>query len=407
MEHRAQEVIGLCRRLAGFTEEPGHTTRTFLSPPMRDVHRELGLRMEELGMSVSVDAAGNLRGLYPARTPGARRVIVASHLDTVPNAGAFDGILGVVMGIFLVEALTSLRMPFAIEVIGFSEEEGVRFGVPFIGSRALVGTLDEALLSQRDAQGISVSDAIRSFGLDPAHLPEAKVSDNVLGYLEFHIEQGPVLESLHYPLGVVESIVGLSRLQVSFTGTAGHAGTTSMELRRDTLAGAAEWIVLVESIGKTTPGLVATVGQLHIEPNAINVVPGRVRASLDVRHADDQQRCPVVERLLHCAKQIADRRGLTVSWEQQLEQAAVRMDLSLVEQLAEAVKTAGYPVHRMSSGAGHDAMILAQRVPAAMLFLRSPGGISHHPDENVLLEDVTAALNTGMHFLEQWETHLG
>src|SRR5262249_37754585 len=160
-------------KLAGYTEEPGHTTRTFLSAPMRDVHRELGARMEELGMSVSLDSAGNLRGFYPARTPGARRVIIASHLDSVPHAGAFDGILGLVRGIFLVEALTSLRMPFAIEVIGFSEEEGVRFGVPFIGSRALVGTLDKALLSQRDAQGISVGDAIRSFGLDPARLPEA------------------------------------------------------------------------------------------------------------------------------------------------------------------------------------------------------------------------------------------
>src|SRR5215472_784897 len=164
MDHRAQEVISLCRELAQFTEEPGHTTRTFLSSPMRDVHRELGARMEQLGMSVSVDAAGNLRGLYPARTPGARRVIIGSHLDTVPHAGAFDGILGVVMGIAMVDALTSLRMPFAIEVVGFSEEEGVRFGVPFIGSRALVGTADETLLAARDAQGVAVADAIRSFG---------------------------------------------------------------------------------------------------------------------------------------------------------------------------------------------------------------------------------------------------
>src|SRR5215471_1166010 len=254
MDHRAQEVISLCRKLAEFTEEPGHTTRTFLSPPMRDVHRELRKRMEQLGMSVSVDAVGNLRGLYPARTPGARRVIIASHLDTVPHAGVFDGILGVVMGIAMVEALTSLRMPFAIEVIGFSEEEGVRFGVPFIGSRALVGTLDDALLSRRDAQGVSVADAMRAFGLDPARLPEARLSENTLGYVEFHIEQGPVLESLNYPLGIVETIVGQHRVQVSFAGKAGHAGTTSMDLRHDALAGASEWIALVESVGKSTPG---------------------------------------------------------------------------------------------------------------------------------------------------------
>src|SRR5215467_6927793 len=240
MDHLAHDVISLCRKLAGFTEEPGHITRTFLSPPMRDVHRELGGRMEQLGMSVSVDAAGNLRGLYPARTPAAPRVIIASHLDTVPHAGAFDGILGVVMGLAIVDALASLRMPFAIEVIGFSEEEGVRFGVPFIGSRALAGTLEETLLNLRDRQDVSVADAIRAFGLDPARLPEAKLADNTLGYLEFHIEQGPVLESLNYPLGVVEAIVGQSRLTLSFTGKAGHAGTTSMKLRHDALAGAAE-----------------------------------------------------------------------------------------------------------------------------------------------------------------------
>ncbi|HEY6251257.1 MAG TPA: allantoate amidohydrolase [Candidatus Angelobacter sp.] len=406
MDHRAREVISLCRKLAEFTEEPGHITRTFLSPPMRDVHRELGGRMEQLGMSVFVDAAGNLRGLYPARTPGARRVIIASHLDTVPHAGAFDGILGVVMGIAMVEALTSLRMPFAIEVIGFSEEEGVRFGVPFIGSRALAGTVDEALLALRDSQGSSVADAIHSFGLDPAHLPEAKLADNTLGYLEFHIEQGPLLESLNYPLGVVEAIVGQSRVNVSFTGKAGHAGTTSMKLRRDALAGAAEWIAVVESIAKTTPGLVATVGRLEIEPNAGNVIAGSVRASLDVRHSLDEVRHQAVERMLHGAKRIAADRRLAFDSKLQLDQPAVAMNATLVNRLGQAVRAAGCPVHHMASGAGHDAMVLAQKIPAAMLFLRSPGGISHHPDENVLPEDVKAALNAGMHFLEQWESHL-
>lgn len=406
MDRRAQEVISLCRKLAEFTEEPGHITRTFLSPPMRDVHRELGGRMEQLGMSVSVDAAGNLRGLYPARKPAAPRVIIGSHLDTVPQAGAFDGILGVVMGIAMVEALTTVRMPFAIEVIGFSEEEGVRFGVPFIGSRALAGTVDEALLSLRDSQGSSVADAIRSFRLDPARLPEAKLGDNTLGYLEFHIEQGPVLESLNYPLGVVEAIVGQSRVHVSFTGKAGHAGTTSMKLRRDALAGAAEWIALVEKAGKTTPGLVATVGRLEIEPNAGNVIAGRVHASLDMRHSLDEVRHQAVERVLHEAKRITTDRALTFAWEQQLDQPAVAMNPTLVNRLGQAVKAAGYPVHHMVSGAGHDAMVLAPKIPAAMLFLRSPGGVSHHPDENVLVGDVQAALQAGLHLLEQWEAHL-
>src|SRR5436305_603546 len=199
---------------------------------------------------------GNLRGFYPARTPGAPRVILGSHLDTVPHAGAFDGILGVVMGIAIVDALAPLRMSFGIEVVGFSEEEGVRFGVPFIGSRALAGTVDETLLALRDSQGLSVADAIRSFGLDPARLPEARLADNALGYLEFHIEQGPVLESLNYPLGVVQGIVGQSRFNVTFTGKAGHAGTTPMKLRHDELAGAAEWIALVENMAKGFTGLI-------------------------------------------------------------------------------------------------------------------------------------------------------
>ncbi|HKD92985.1 MAG TPA: allantoate amidohydrolase [Terriglobales bacterium] len=406
MQHRAQEVINLCRKLAEFTEEPGHTTRTFLSPPMRDVHHELASRMEQLGMSVTTDAAGNLRGFYPARTPGARRVIIGSHLDTVPHAGAFDGILGVVMGIAMVDALTSLRMPFGIEVVGFSEEEGVRFGVPFIGSRALVGTLDEPLLDVLDSHGLSVADAIRSFGLDPARLPEARLADNTLGYLEVHIEQGPILESLNYPLGVVETIVGQSRLIVSFTGKSSHAGTTSMDLRRDALAAAARWITSVESIAQSTSGLVATVGRLEIEPNARNVIAGSVHASLDVRHAQDTIRHQAVDRMLKEARQIAADRGLKFEEQKQLDQPAVAMDATLVKRLSQAVKAAGYPVHHMSSGAGHDAMILAAKIPAAMLFLRSPGGISHHPDENVLVEDVTAALNAGMHFLEQWESHL-
>lgn len=406
MDNRAQEVIRLCRKLAECTEEPGHTTRTFLSPPMRDVHRELGSRMEQFGMSVSVDAAGNLRGLYPARTPAAQRIIIGSHLDTVPHAGAFDGILGVVMGIAMVEALTSRHTAFSIEVIGFSEEEGVRFGVPFIGSRALTGAVDDALLALCDSQGSSIADAIRSFGLNPAHLPEAKLAENTLGYLEFHIEQGPVLESLNYPLGVVEAIAGQSRVNVSFTGKAGHAGTTSMKLRRDALAGAAEWIALVEKVGRATPGLVATVGRLEIEPNASNVIAGMVHASLDVRHSLDEARHRAVERVLHEANRIATDRGLTFAWEQHLDQPAVAMDPTLVSRLGQAVKAAGYPVHQMASGAGHDAMVLAQKIPAAMLFLRSPGGVSHHPDENVLVEDVKAALSAGMHFLEQWEAHL-
>ena len=368
----AHKVIRCCRDLALFSEEPGRTTRTFLSPPMHDVHRHLSAWMRELDMQVSIDAAGNLRGVRTGASQ--RRLIIASHLDTVPNAGAFDGILGVVIGIALIEAFGREAPPVTIEVIGFSEEEGVRFGQPFIGSRALAGTLNDP--------DPSILDAIRAFGLDPAQLPAAKLSPDTIGYLEFHIEQGPVLESLDLPLGIVDTIAGQSRYNVTFHGKANHAGTTPMNLRHDALTAAARWILEVEKTANKTPGLVATVGALTVEPNATNVIPETVRASLDVRHACDQTRRSAVAHLLT---------GLT--HEQRLDQPAVAMDAHLTSLLTAP--------HHMTSGAGHDAMILAAHVPTAMLLLRSPGGISHHPDETVLPSDVAAALETGVLFIER------
>ncbi len=399
MEQRAQQVISLCRKLARFTEEPGHITRTFLSSPMHQVHAELRSRMERLGMAVSIDAVGNLRGYYPAKTGPAPRLIIGSHLDTVPRAGAFDGVLGVVMGIALVEALQGRHLSLGLEIVGFSEEEGVRFAFPFIGSRALAGSLDALALDRRGPDGLSIADAIRAFGLDPSRLLAAKLAEKTVGYLEFHIEQGPVLECLNFPLGIVEHIVGQSRAAICFTGKAGHAGTTPMNLRHDALAAAAQWIALVEAEANKIPGLVATIGRLEIEPNASNVIAGSVRASLDVRHAQDEVRHQAVNHFLDGARQLANDRGLSVEWKQLVDQPAVAMNPAMTKKLSAAVVAAGYPVHLMLSGAGHDAMILAERVPTAMLFLRSPGGISHHPDENVLAADVTAALNTGLNFL--------
>jgi allantoate deiminase len=390
-------VIERCRLLAQFSEEAGATARTFLSEPMHQVHAHLRGWMEMAGMSVNVDHAGNLRGIYPSGSqPGVPRLFIGSHLDTVPHAGAFDGILGVVLGVALIERLGGRRLPFEIEVIGFSEEEGVRFGVPFIGSRALIGDIDDQLLE-------TISPMIAAFGLDPKRIHEARAGDNALGYLEFHIEQGPVLESLDLPLGVVETIAGQSRLDVLFEGQAIHAGTTPMNLRHDALAGASEWIGTVEREARAVPGAVATVGRVSASPGASNVIPGSVSASLDVRHADDGVRHDLVTRLLRCAEQIAASRCLTASWEQHLDQARVAMDSSLTQMLERSVASTGRPVHRMSSGAGHDAMIVARRMAAAMLFLRSPGGISHHPDETVMAADVDAALEVGMRFLEELE----
>jgi allantoate deiminase len=395
MEH---EIIERCRALAECTEEPGRITRTFLSPPMHEVQARLRGWMEQAGIRVDVDAVGNLRGVYPASRPDAPRFYIGSHLDTVPNAGAFDGILGVVLAVALVERLARRRLPYQIEVIGFSEEEGVRFGVPFIGSRAFIGD------PVRDGR---VDAAIRAFGLDPSRIGEAQVGGASLGYLEFHIEQGPVLESLGVPLGVVTSIAGQSRLTARFEGQANHAGTTPMPLRRDALAAAAEWITAIERDAGGIDGLVSTVGRLHAQPGAANVIAGSAEASLDVRHRDDAIRTNAVARLVRCAEQIGARRGIGVSWEPQLDQAAVPMDPDLTKTIERAAADCGYSVHRMTSGAGHDAMIVARGMPAALLFLRSPGGISHHPDETVLPQDVAAALVVGMRFLELLEARHG
>jgi allantoate deiminase len=417
-----QAIVDRCRALAALSETSGGLLRTFLSPPMREAHRLIAQWMEAAGMQVRTDAAGNLRGVYPAvlagesvcptspaRQSGAGasacqpRLLLGSHIDTVPNAGAFDGVLGVVMAIAMVDALGGRKLPFSIEVAAFSDEEGVRFGVPFIGSRALAGTIDAELLARRDAAGASVEDAIRAFGLDPAHLPEARLDRGTFAYIEFHIEQGPVLESLGLPLGVVTAIAGQSRLTVIFRGQANHAGTTPMHLRRDALAAAARWISLVERYARSTPSLAATVGAVEVRPGAANIVPGEVRASLDVRHADDAIRRRSTAVLLDAAKRIAAPSGIAVEWQPHSDVAATACDPCLVAALARAVAAAGFPVHKMSSGAGHDAMILAARIPVAMLFLRSPGGISHHPDETVNAADVDAALSAGAALLADLE----
>jgi len=397
----AEGVIARCRKLATFSEDAGGTRRTFLSVPMHDCHREVSSWMKALDMNVSIDAAGNLRGFYAGASPGAPRILIGSHLDTVPNAGAFDGILGVVLAIALVESLSKMKLPLAIDVAGFSEEEGVRFGVPFIGSRALVGRVDEELLARKDANGISVRKAIHDFGLNPNDISKAALRDDVLGFIEFHIEQGPVLEKLGRPLGVVEAIVGQNRLEFTFSGQANHAGTTPMNLRHDALAAAAEWIIAVEQLAQRMADLVATVGFVEAKPGATNVIAGEARAALDIRHASDRARTEALDELIRQAESIADRRGVTVKWRTLLAQNAVAMDPFLTGQIEHAVQKAGCEPHRMASGAGHDAMILAEKIPAAMIFLRTPGGISHDPAESVHLDDVAKALECGQHLLTQ------
>jgi allantoate deiminase len=398
---QARRVMVECGRIATMTEEPGRITRRFLTPPVRAVHEYLRVRMQELGMQVHVDAAGNLRGLWQSQNASGKRLVMGSHIDTVPDAGAYDGVLGVVVALEWVRIAKELKFPINIEVIAFSEEEGVRFGVPFIGSRAVAGRFDEDILEAKDSDGVTLEAAIRAFGLDPGLIGKAELDKDAVGFVEVHIEQGPVLESESLSVAVVTAIVGQTRLTFEFIGHANHAGTTPMRLRHDALAAAAEWIAKVETLALATDGLVATVGKVVVEPNAGNVVPGAVKVSLDVRHATDSTRKEAIEKLIESADAIAARRSLTVKRTRQMDQPAVPMDERLTSFLADAIEAIGLPVKMMSSGAGHDAMVMAARVPTAMLFLRSPGGISHHPAEAVLEGDVEASLGVGRKFLER------
>jgi allantoate deiminase len=406
----ADRIIARCRELALCSEVEGRITRTFLAPSMHRVHALVASWMRAAGMQVHVDAVGNLRGLLPAADPNAPRLLIGSHLDTVANAGAFDGILGVVLAVALVEeiaepthaaASAGKGMPFAIEVIGFSEEEGVRFSQPFLGSLALIGELDAPTLARTDRTGISVADAISAFGLDPAALPSAVLDDSAFAYLEFHIEQGPVLESEARALGVVDAIAGQTRMEFIFTGHANHAGTTPMgPLRHDALAAAAEWMVEVEHYATAAPGLVATVGKVEIPSAAGNVIPGACIATLDVRHPNHQVRHSAVQHCIDYAHIAGVSRGVTVAHTTSIDQPAVPMDSDLSALLtSSAARATDHAPRSITSGAGHDAMIVARRVPAAMLFLRSPGGLSHHPGETVLPHDVEAAFATGVEFL--------
>jgi allantoate deiminase len=408
LKTRAAQAIAECRLIATMSEELGRTTRRFLTPAVAEVHSHLRARMSALGMTSTVDAAGNLRGLWEPTGGNGKRLVIGSHIDTVPDAGAFDGVLGVVIGLELVAEAQRGSLPLAIEVIAFSEEEGVRFGVPFIGSRAVAGRFDPALLDLTDSAGITLRQSIRDFGLEPDELLDAaktEISDQAVGFLELHIEQGPVLEAEGRSLAVVTAIAGQTRCEVTFTGHANHAGTTPMSLRKDALAAAAEWIVEVEKAARhdryqrEDTGLVATVGKILAEPNAGNVIAGNIKLSLDIRSTRDTVRQSLVEELIGRAKTIAERRGLTWKSRQQLDQPAVPMDEQLSAMLMESVEAAGFPQRSMPSGAGHDAMVMATRLPTAMLFLRSPGGISHHPDEAVLEADVEASLQAGGDFL--------
>ena len=395
----ATRAISRCLELAHITDEPGRTTRLFLSPAAREVQGVVRGWMEDAGLTVTQDAAGNLRGLR--EIPGAPTLVIGSHLDTVPDAGAYDGILGVTLALELAEALRGEALPFSLMVAAFSEEEGVRFGRPFIGSRAFTGTLEAGTLDGlHDANGVTPRQAMRDFGLKPDHLSQAALDPvQTLGYLEIHIEQGPVLEAADAPVGVVTTVSGQSRLDLRFVGQAAHAGTTPMNARKDALAAAAEFILEVEKFAVKRRPLVATVGQIAALPGAGNVIPGAVTLSLDVRHPADAERESAVAALLERAGEIARRRNIVFTSSTTLDQPSVPMHPDWRAGLHAAADALNIPAPDLPSGAGHDAMVLAPLMPGAMLFVRSPGGLSHHPDEAVRPEDVQAAFRVALTFI--------
>lgn len=388
--------------LARISDEPGRLTRTFLSPAMRRANERVGGWMRAAGLAVRVDSVGNLIGRQEGATPGAKTLLLGSHLDTVRDAGKYDGALGVLLPLV---ALTALRrrgdtLPFAVEVLGFSEEEGVRFATGYLGSEGYIGRLPARTLRRRDAAGISVGEALAAFNGGAFTRPKpAHRRRDLLGYVEVHIEQGPVLEARRLAVGVVSAIAGQSRFQLTWTGRAGHAGTTPMRLRRDALAGAAEFTLAVERLGRARPGLVATVGALTVAPGAANVIPGRVTHTLDVRHARDAVRRAALARLQAAAARIAARRGLTCGWRRTQENGAVACAPDLTAVLDRSVRAVQGRSLPLVSGAGHDAVVMAALTPVAMLFVRSRDGLSHHPAEFSAPRDLAVATRVLLDFL--------
>lgn len=400
----ATRVLERIDELAAISEDADRLTRRFATPALRRASDRVATWLEAAGLAVRYDAVGNLVGRYEGARPGARALVLGSHLDTVRDAGRFDGALGVLCGLAAVELLAARgeRLPFAVEVVAFADEEGLRYGTAYLGSAAFTGTLEPRTLELVDEDGVSVASALRAAGGDPDAVEScARARGELLGYCEVHIEQGPALELAGLPVGVVSAIAGQSRARATLTGQAAHAGTTAMAARRDALAGAAELVLAVERIGRAEEGLVATVGRLDVVPGAGNVVPGGAVASVDVRHRLDGLRGRALTAIEDAARQIAAARELRLDWEVLQETTAVTMSPHLTGELAATVREIGLDVRELASGAGHDAAVLAGLAPACMLFVRCRGGVSHHPDEHVDAEDVAAALAVLDRFLRR------
>jgi allantoate deiminase len=388
------------------SESPGGLTRRYLTTEHRQANELVGGWMRDAGMNVHQDAIGNIVGRYEGVSESLPALIIGSHLDTVVMAGRYDGMLGVLTGIACVQSLCErgIRLPFAVEVVGFADEEGARFQSTYLGSRALAGTFDTTLLERRDGDGISMAEALRAFGLDPGRIGDAaRKPEDVAAYLELHIEQGPVLESEGLAVGVVTAIAGATRLVVTVAGVAGHAGTVPMALRQDALMAASECVLAVEKVAAARSNGVGTVGRMRVEPGATNVIPGKVTFSVDLRAAEDEPRKAAVAELDSRLREIAARRSVDVSVETVHEAASVTCAPRIVEQIDQAIEEQGERVFRLPSGAGHDAAAMADITDVGMIFLRCKGGISHNPDESITQDDASVGTSLLLKIIENFK----
>ena len=401
-----EEIAGRITELGAISESKAHLTRLFLTSEHRAAADLILGWMRDAGMRAHIDAIGNVCGRYEGERPGLPCLMLGSHYDTVRDAGEWDGPLGLITAISCVANLNrnGRRMPFAIEVVGFADEEGVRFASTLLGSRAVAGTFDESVLSARDQAGIALRDALKDFGLDPGHIGvAARRRRELLAYLELHIEQGPVLEELQLPVGVVTAIAGATRLSVRLAGMAGHAGTVPMALRRDALTGAAECIGAIEEFCRTDDGgLVGTVGYIHAAPGATNVIPGQVSFTMDIRAPTDQRRKRAVTDMVRRIEAIAKRRKLELQLNVTHENRTGPCAPWLKEQIAEAIAAEGFRVFELPSGAGHDGMAMIDVADVGMIFVRCRGGVSHHPDEHVELADADAGARVLLRIIENF-----
>lgn len=403
MIHAEKLLVRMLDELGRVTDEPGRLTRTFLSPAMERANLLVGRWMRAADLTVREDDTGNLIGRLEAANPKAKTLLLGSHLDTVRNAGRFDGALGVVLPIVALMELRrrGVQLPYAVEVLGFSEEEAVRFTGVYLGSKAYTGRLRAADLKLTDLKNNTLRAVIEAHAGHPYTPPKAAHRRrDLLGYVEVHIEQGPVLEDRQLAVGVVSAIASQTRGRLTFRGRAGHAGTTPMDLRRDALAGAAEFILFTESFARARMPLVATVGTITVPSGAANVIPGETVLTLDVRHPEDAPCREAVMQLVAEARLIARRRGLRLTWQPTMKHRATPCSPELTGKLARSVQTVQGKSLSLVSGAGHDGVVMAMLTPISMLFVRCRDGLSHHPDEYASPKDLTAALAVIVDFLE-------